>query len=423
MINNNKAKYYDRRDHLLVFLLIANSGLPFFTNEPYILLGSMLINLLLLNWNELFKNKFLFKTLIFLLVLVIGQSIIIGIFDLRTTITLLFRWIYPFTVLFIVKEKFPRLFVNIMYFLTIVSLILFIPSMLIPGFENFLQGLSTVFEQDSSNSFYSYNSNLLIYTIKPGSAMEGIMIFKRNSGPFWEAGGFGAYLILAILFSLLLDERILTRRNLIFFAALLSTWSTAALITLSALLFLYGTYGLKQRGYRLMLIPLIILGGYFAYSDLPFLKNRIDRSLVYFEQSRQIKYERRDRMVSAIVDLRTFIKSPVFGTGRSSEARFGNKGTSYLEHRNNGITDFLVKYGILFFVFYFWMMGKSIKYFAQFCGVREFKKFAIIAMLCIFLIGFSQVLFQQSVFIAIFWFSGIIKLNSGTYGNRSQIAL
>ena len=399
------------KEHSLVFLLIANSGMPFFTNEPLILLASLFFTAVFINPALIFKNILFNITLIFLLILLIGQWITTGIFDLRTSATLYVRWIYPFIVLLAVRNRFPIIFVNVMYFFTVISLILFIPSIIIPGFEPFLMKIAQAFEQKSSTGLYGYNSNIIIYTIKPSIAFGDFILFKRNSGPFWEPGGFGSYLIVALLFNLLLEKKkgIFSKRNNVFIIAIITTWSTASLAALSVLIFLYGWFILRKTIYRLTLVPMVLFMSFYVYTELPFVQDRINRTITYFENRRSIDTERRDRMVSAIVDLRTFSEYPFFGTGRDSGARYGGAINDFIMmHRNNGLTDILVKYGLPYFIFYFWHIRKSYSNFS-FHSIGNYKIYSNIAIVTIALIGFSQTLLQQSVFIALFYFSSFFS--------------
>lgn len=402
------SKKINFRDHFLVFLLIANSGLPFFTNEKLILLASLFFTTIFINPALLFKNKLFNLTLIFLLMLLIGQWITTGIFDLRTSITLYVRWTYPFIVLLAVRNRFPNIFVNVMYFLTIISLLLFIPSTISSGFENFLLNISKEFKQQSSSGFYLYIPNIIIYTIKPEIAFADFILFSRNSGPFWEPGGFGSFLIVALLFSVLIEKKFFSKRNMVFIIALITTWSTASLAALSVLILFYGMFILRKNIYRITLVPMVLLLSFNVYTDLPFVQERIDRSITYFENRKSIDNQRRDRMISAIVDVRTFSKYPVFGTGRNKQARYGGTNRDFvMMHRNNGLTDFLVKYGLFFFIFYFWQIRKTYYSFA-YQYIEKNRTYANIALLTIAVIGFSQILFQQSVFIALFYFSSFL---------------
>lgn len=415
----HKRRIY--RNHFLTFLLIANSGLPFFTNEPLILLGSLMLTALYINTTGL-QNKFFLMTIVFLMILVLGQTVTTGLFSLRATITLFIRWTYPFVVLLVLREEFTKTYVNVLYFLTIFSFILFIPSIFFPQFDVFLTEASSHFEQTSKSDFYRYKNNLLIYTVYPTYAMDGSMLFKRNSGPFWEPGAFGSYLLVAIIFNLLHDKKLLSKKNTVFFIALLTTWSTASFIALFLVLSLYVLWMYKKNVSVLLIVPVILYLAVTVYEALPFFSERVDRSVEYFQQRDHVEYERRDRMVSAIVDLRTFSEHPIFGTGRDPQARFSGTGfRTYLEHRNNGITDFLVKYGIFFFIFYFYNIYLGFKKLSLKNGGHEPTKYGILALIGIVIIGFSQVLFQQSVFIALFYQAAFIKNNVDESNKRKYV--
>jgi hypothetical protein len=391
-------------NHILVFLLIANSGLPFFTNKPYILVLSMFFTMLFIHSFKVFTNKHFLITIVFLSILIVGQTISVKLFDSYTTVTLFVRWIYPFVVLAAVRQKFPQLFINVMYFLTIVSFILFIPSFIFPEYNTLLFSLSKYFEQESWSNFYSYNSNILIYTLPSDSFIEGITVLKRNSGPFWEPGGFASYLILALLISVTTGNKIFNKKNVIFLIAIISTYSTPALIALSFLLLGYGIYIVRNKFVHIFWPLIIILVSYQAFSKLNFASERILRSITYYEERESAKYEKRDRMVSAIVDIGTFANYPIFGTGREAKGRFGSNTFGEMQHRNNGLTDFLVKYGIVFFIYYFYMTRRTLIYLSsQYIHKKEI--WGNVALIVILIIGFSQILFQMSTFIAFFYCS------------------
>lgn len=411
MENKNKIKITKRhksRNYFLAFLLIANSGLPFFSGPKYLLIFSGITLFFVMNNLKLIENKFFIKTLLFLTALVIGQTFTTKIFQINTTISLYLRWIYPFLVIYIVKDDFPKIFVNIIYFLTIVSFIFFIPSMIFPNVEKYLLSISEIFYQQPSGDFYTYNSNILLYTIKPQYAIEGVAIFKRNSGAFGEPGDFGVYLILALLFLLIYEKKIFTKKSTWLFLGIISTWSTATLLALSAILFFYGTLIIKQKNYRLMLVSVVILALYYSYTELPFFSSRIDRSIGYYENRDTAYNEKRDRMISAIIDLKSFSDHPIFGTGRAMEARFGTSDFTWRIHRNNGLTDFLAKYGIFFSLFYLYNIWLGYKFFST-DKIKKDKTYANIAIIAIMILGFSQPIFQKSTLIALFYLHTIYK--------------
>jgi hypothetical protein len=395
-------------DHFIVFLLIANSGMPFFTNNPNIIVWSMLFTIFFVRDLRTFSNKYFLITIAFLVILIIGQTITIGNFDVYTTATLIVRWTFPFVVLAAVREKFPKLFVDVIYFLTLISLLIFIPSLFFPQVDTFLASASRYFEQISKSDFYSYNSNIIIYTIPTDYLSEGLSLLKRNSGPFWEAGGFGSFLMVALLFSIIIEHQIFTRRNVVFLIAIITTYSTAVFIGLAVLLLGYGIWIVKNKFVQIISPFLIIIMSYLAFTHLDFVSERINRSINYYQNREVAKFEKRDRMVSAIVDIETFVHYPIFGTGREVTNRFGSKSFDVMEHRNNGVTDFLVKYGLIFFLYYFYMMRQTFICFAS-PYIEKKERWGNIALSVILVIGFSQILFQMSVFMAIYYCSTFLK--------------
>jgi hypothetical protein len=351
------------RDNIFVLLLIANSGLPFFTNEPYFLLASLIIAIPFLKPSILLTKKIYWITLILLSLLVLGQSLTFGELEIRSTFTLFIRWTYPFIILAIVKDRFPRILVNIIYSLTIISLIFFIPSLVFPELDNILLKYSRFFDQQPSLDIYEYRSNVLVYTVYPVYAIENIAIFKRNSGPFWEAGAFGCYLMITLIISYALHGNLMNKKNVIFIIAIITTWSTPSLIALLIFIFMIIVFIDSNISKKMLIIPILIITAFQLYNNASFVKDRVDRSIFFFQERDNVENLRRDRMVSAIVDIETFKDYPIFGTGRDSKMRFGTSDISLFEHRNNGLTDFLVKYGFFFFILYF---GKFSIYFIKF---------------------------------------------------------
>ena len=99
-------------------------------------------------FNNLFKDdiiknpslkasRFFIFTIAILTILIAGQTITTGVFEIRTAASLYIRWIYPFVVLLVVKKNISYLLVKVMYILTITTFIFYIPQLLIPGFEDF----------------------------------------------------------------------------------------------------------------------------------------------------------------------------------------------------------------------------------------------------------------------------------------------
>ena len=212
------------------------------------------------------------------------------------------------------------------------------------------------------------------------------------------------------MFSTIKKKRILNKQNIIFITGIITTFSTTAFLALLLFLLLYALFILKRKFYSFFLALFIIIIFIQGYQELYFFSNRINRSIEYFNNRSLIEYQSRDRMISAIVDIRRFIRYPIFGTGRVRKARYGTfYDNGELSHRNNGDTDFLVKYGFFFFVFYFWMIRKGIYYYCLYAEYEHAKRFSYIALAIILILGFSETVFQMSMFIALFYLSSFFK--------------
>lgn len=403
-------------DYFLVFLLIANSGMPFFTGNPYFIVVSLVFTLFFVKNPSLKASRFFIFTIAILTILIAGQTITTGVFEIRTAASLYIRWIYPFVVLLVVKKNISYLLVKVMYILTITTFIFYIPQLLIPGFEDFLYSISdaivTIFPTAKFGD--SRYSNIIIFTVR-NTMHEDLIGFIRNSGPFNEPGKFGGFLLLAIVLSVLSGEKIFCKRNILFMIAGITTLSTATIIALFLLIIFHTIFIQGKKLISILFVPLSIFIAMLAYSDLQFLSKRIDRSIYGLNSLDNAQYEKRSRVVSAIVDLETFSQYPIFGTGRASESRFNSEenSDSELSHRNNGTTDFLVKYGLLFFIYYFWRTKKGFDR----IGVGKVNKarlISFIGLVCILVLGFSQMLFQSSTFIALYYLPSFIPSKNET---------
>jgi hypothetical protein len=119
------------------------------------------------------------------------------------------------------------------------------------------------------------------------------------------------------------------------------------------------------------------------------------------------EYLARNRFTSTLLDMQTIIERPLIGAGKNNEMR--SKKSAYFDiydHRNNGVTGLAANYGLPFALIYFYLMYFSLKkYFSSF----NKPQFTFVAMVIIFLQGFSQVIFEKPVLIALIYLSMLIE--------------
>ncbi|MFC1785610.1 hypothetical protein ACFL0J_08315 [Candidatus Neomarinimicrobiota bacterium] len=324
-------------------------------------------------------------------------------FDARGLLIILFKFSFPYLALVLIGRSFLVTYVRVMYIIAIISFLFYVPSIIVPGFENYLiDQIATIFKQQPRNTFYIYSPNFILYTINPHGG-----VFYRNSGPFWEPGGYVCFLILALIFNIIINRTIFKRKNLIFFIAIITTFSTTGYI---ALIFLVIGYLIIQRKLinYLILLPVFVIISYISFTTLDFLKDKI---ILNYEKTitSNIETTARTRFVSTILDLKDIKDNPIIGKGRSLQTRHGISISefSYLEHRNNGITGLTVNYGIPFFLFYFSLIFKSFK---DILTIQMLPRiFAYFILITIILLGSSQGLFQKPIFVGLTYLSLILS--------------
>ncbi|HOI30228.1 MAG TPA: hypothetical protein PLZ15_10775 [Melioribacteraceae bacterium] len=414
-----KLKNKDYASYFFTFLLIGLGGIPFFTSGYF---WNLAIFILAASSFAIKRHQFDkgFLTFIFLLTIVLlGQFIIFNYISLQTTIGIYITFINAYLLIKLIGEKLFEAYVNIIYLLIIISFIFFIPSLLIPGFEKFLiDNIAPIFEQQSSRRGYSYNSNMIIYTFNTGISKPyydyGLEIIGgRNPSAFHEAGGLGVYAVLAFYINIILSKNLWNKKNLIFLAGIITTFSTASYISLFVAI-LSATIFLRRKSYKLVMIPLLIAIFWYSFNSLEFLGRKLDEQ---YQQSLNVGYYHygsRGRFANFIFDMYDILNYPLTGRGVNEYTRFDDfTGFSRDTHRNNGISDFAVKYGIPFFIFYFFGIYKTFKKLNENQTIN-YKWFPLLSLSLIILLGFSQVIFQSVIFIGLSFYHLIIKSNENS---------
>jgi len=102
------------------------------------------------------------------------------------------------------------------------------------------------------------------------------------------------------------------------------------------------------------------------------------------------------RIGSAALDFSDLQRSPLFGTGPSDETRYGKKEELFM--RTNGVTDILVRLGIIGFIFLSWNFFFSFKRFFIRMRVIRTNTATYIAIFILFFISLSETYFLLPFF-------------------------
>ena len=220
---------------------------------------------------------------------------------------------------------------------------------------------------------------------------------NRNSGPFWEPGGFGVFLTIAFIFNTLKSKKILTRKNIIFLITIITTLSTGAYIILMIYLAFYLSHNYSSKYRYIILLSAIFLSN-IVFQNTYFLKDKLQYTMDVTGYG-DSKYAPRTRIGSALIDVSDFLAYPIIGKGYFVSNRHSEFEDEVLRYRNNGLTNMLVEYGIIGFFFFFFTMHRS---FRNHCySLKVDPKFSFIFVICIMGYSFSQMILIKTFFIGL----------------------
>jgi len=390
-------------DYLMVYLLVAFSGIPFFYRSRIeVMIVCMLIPLAVFIYRQRRIDKFIIYYVVAVMLLQVGQMLKFYYLPLSTFLGLHIRILFAYLTLKAVGHRLPTYYVNIILFSILVSWLFYLPSYL-PGFEGMLKSsVAPYFKHPFLKaSNYKVSDNLILYTINTKG--EAVGWLKRNSGPFWEPGAFSGFIIIALIFHVIKSKSVFSKQNLLLMAGLITTFSTSGLLVLA---YLIVAYFWLQRSVikRIALVPLFLIGFAYLFVSIDFMGAKIQKKLSFTSQTYNTRFK------SAQIDILDFAKSPWVGLGQAKETRFGGKTEKRVIHRNNGVTDFLATFGLFAFCLYFILILLSLN---SLCRYHNYDtRFALFALGAVLLIGFSEVYFSKVFFIA-------LSMMSVLYAKRS----
>jgi hypothetical protein len=382
----------------LMYLLIAFSGIFFFMDNKVLQVALFAVSGAVFFYENLRIDREFIDVLILLCLLSAAQGFAFHSLSVESALATLMYYSSAYLLVKTIGSRFTEYYVNTIYVLTLIGLAFYGMSLASPGFLSFLSAIPRALHSDPHN-----HENFFIYTVQ--KVYTTSLHILRNSGPVYEAGMFAVTLILALIFNTVRRHTLFNKKNSVFMAAILSTFSTAGYLALFCFLIFYFACE-KDLFKKAIWVPLLLFISVFAYYNLSFMSKKIERDVKfseYYQGRNSGRYSNLGRIGSALVDLQTIRKHPLTGTGRTQENRFvkvsRNKNGLLSSHRTNGVFDFLAENGIPFSILFFYLMHRSL---ARLCEVHRFDgKFALYSLLLILLVGSSQTIFMRPLFLGL----------------------
>lgn len=400
-------------DYLLLYLLVAISGIPFFYGDMLMMgvFGLLFLTFLIRKEGV---HPFYFFIFFSFLILVLLHALRFNNLPYTTVIGLLVRISLGYFTVVILKDKFTNYYVNIICVLSVLSFIFFIPLFLSSGFESVFNSIAikAPFDRHGRGSLILYHLNF----DRPGG-------LYRNCGPFWEPAAFGGFLLIAFMFNLARTNSLKDKRSIILLITLFSTFSTTVFVVLGLMLFFYFIFN-QGLLVKLTLVPIFAIGFYIAFYNVDFLYDKIMEEVKKGDKQEAMKENEtagHTRLSSGIADYRDFIKYPVIGRGMYDL-------TFYNPHdyktRHNGLTDFIAQFGIIGSLIYFISIYTTFKKLVLYSHLKHLMRFVFFGV--IILIGISEGYFNKPFFWALVFLHLVIQSRENVLQNepaKEQVAV
>lgn len=158
-------------------------------------------------------------------------------------------------------RSFLYVFVTVMKFFAVTSLLVWVSVVMIPGLHATLSDFGSRLPQMMSDDWLEHSSNegvsLYLYYL-PTKTSTDYTSFIRNNGPFYEPGLFASYLNIALVFSICLTKKLLVKSNIPLILAILSTCSSAGYISFM-LIVAFSIFMQKKNSYKIITVLVTVL--------------------------------------------------------------------------------------------------------------------------------------------------------------------
>ena len=378
-------------DYFLITSFIIASGVPYLSDPKInILLFLLMSSIFYLRKKTLNMSFLLF--FIFLFSITLLQALKFDFFPIVTIIGLFTMVFNAYMIVKILDNNFVAYYVNVLYYIAIISFFFFFSFLLLPAVGNFfLHSIVPIFKV--FNLAHSGQETILIYNL------SHVNIF-RNSGPFWEPGAFAGYLLIAFMLNFVKDSNIKSKKNVVFLLAIGTTISTTTFLALFVFLFFVYFKRVKNVFFKITIAATLLIIAIFAYTSLDFLGKKIEGQLEKETSVKVLSGNSRDtgRFITIIRDMQDFKGHEWIGRGINNATRYSKQSKFFLI-RSVGLTDVLVKFGIIFFIIIIYFLYKSIYAYVSTNSIEQTSlliSLAIIIPILILLI--SEMYFNYSMY-------------------------
>ena len=395
-------------DYIIFILLLAFTTFEYFFREDklFIILGLLSVVIALYRGN---LRKYTAPSTIVLSVILLFWTTVQAAFTMNTYFThilsLGITLLGAISIATIVKERFIKVFVTVMYYIAIIATAIYLLC-IVPSIKTFI--IDVVCPNFTSLNieaavFEGGGKNFIIHNFASDTILEATGLM-RNCGPFWEPGMFAVFLNIALFLNVIVEKQKLRFCNFILIIALITTFSTGGFV--SALLVLL-SYVIVLRKNLFVSLAGIVVFAFIAYyvMNLEYVGEKTLNQIENTEDGTDIS-----RFSAFITQSKMIRNSPILG---------GERIEDYL----TGETKTLASGTLLPFVRYGIPVGSYLMITILLSFIRLVKSKGggvvrgILLFATILLLSFSQTILLSS-WMMVFMFVGLNSSNNKYYGRQ-----
>lgn len=381
----------------LAFTILLFSGVNFFTEHIYIQLGFLIVLILLyIRYPSRIRMNFILFSIGYLIVFLLQSIFITWISPYYFIRYFSFVLLIPYILLTLLPINYNDYVVKIVFYLTIVDLVIWSISIISPYFDNLIYMLVV---QAGLDPVVELPKSIIVYTHDPSTAL-GI---RRFAGFWHEPGAFAVLMGYVLFFNTIKKNTLVTRENAVFIIAILATFSTTAYIALGISFYIYLIAFLRKNILlKIVLLPFVIYLTIFLYNNLNFMEKKVEAQMENQMAVELSGSQTSGRILGFRKSLNVIKTYPLFGRGLSSKTQAeitSDERTGY------GWPGYFARIGIPLALVIVLLFYRSFKFYTEY--YRSDKRWIPVYISLISILLFSQK-HTASIILMMFYLSSIV---------------
>lgn len=388
-------KYRNKTDYLITLMLILLADHPMFVGNRVMQLcfSLFIVVVFFLRRNKL-DNKLLITVLLIIIVIAL-QGLLWDINLLSTVTFVFFAVITPYMIMKIVGIGYLKIASDIIFLISVISLILFGAQLVIPGFTDLLFKIESLYSNyydfPRKNCVFIYNIAYNISELIPG------ITILRNSGMFHEPGAFAVFIELAVVINLFLYKKLFTKVNSVLIIALITTFSTAGYLVMIIIIGYYYIIFMRNK-IAVIFAVLVFIPIIYYVMTMPFMASKVSYQ-VGDQTTENLDAPTSGRILGARKALVVLNRYPFTGRGLTVASRETDLTSD--EKAGYGFMKFFSEIGLIFSILFLIFFIRGLKAVSLYYGGSANYWYLLAFTLSINL--FSQKFIADMFFIMIFY--------------------